>query len=121
MAEFLLTLAGLSLLAGMLVFIFQVYQHEMWGPTKPQEEARFYREAAPHWRPSDIVSKSIVLNRDDGGIYAELKTAEPFNGTRMTPLDKDARIWRYDVNGRSYAVVIHSPMNAQWVLRSIEK
>lgn len=119
-AEFLLTLASLALLAGGIGFLFPVYYNQLYGPAKPKEEAHFYQQVAPHWKPSDIVPKSIFVNRDDGAIYGELKVSAPFKGTRMIPLDKEAIVWRYDVSGKSYAVHIYQPMNAGWVLRSIQ-
>lgn len=119
-AEFLLTLASLAVLAGVVVFMFQLYRYEMHGPTKLQEEAYFYKLIAPHWQPKDFEPNSVVVDRDGGANYGELKQTVPFKGIRMTPLDKESKVWRYDVNGKSYAVHIYWPMNADWILRSIQ-
>lgn len=101
--------------------MFQVYDHEMNGPTEPDEEARFYQLVAPYWKPSDLKSNSVVVDRDGGANYGELKQTVPFKGIRMTPYDKEGKFWRYDVNGKSYAAHIYWPHNASWVLRSIQR
>lgn len=119
LAEFLLTLLVLILLGGAIAVFLKFVSDQMHRPPGPEEEARFYKEVAPHWEPNDIEAKSVVLDRDEGAMCGELKAAVPFKGTRMTPLDKEARIWRYDVSGRSYAVLVRQPKNSQWVLRTI--
>ncbi len=119
LAEFLLTLGVLILLGGAIAVFLKFVSDQMHRPPGPEEEARFYKEVAPHWQPSDIKANSVVIDRDEGAMYGELKASEPFKGIRMTPLDKEARIWRYDVGGRSYAVLVRQPRNSQWVLRTI--
>lgn len=118
-AEFLLTLASLALLAGVVVFTFQLYRHEMHGPTEPKEEARFYKEVAPHWQPKDFIDNSVVVDRDEGAMYAVLKSSTPFEGIRMAAKDKSGIVWQFDIRGKSYAAVNRRTHNASWILRSI--
>lgn len=119
-AEFLLTLASLALLAGGTAFVFPVFHYRMHRPPESEEEARFFKLISPHWQPSDFVSNSLVVDRDEGAFYGELKQTVLYKGIRMTPFDKEGSVWRFDVNSRSYAVHINQAMNASWILRSIQ-
>jgi hypothetical protein len=110
----------LVLLAGSVAILFPVFNHRMHRPPGQEEEARFFKEIAPHWQPSYIKANSVIIDRDEGAMYGELKASEPFKGIRMIPLDKESTVWRYDLNGKSYAVKLYWPHNASWILRSIQ-